>query len=75
MKTQYKYIYFKVTDEKPKTKVWGCFNNSTCSLLGHVKWYAPWRHYCYFPATIAVYSEGCLRDICRFIDQLKLKNE
>ena len=70
MKTIYKFIHFEVLEEKPKTKVWGCFNNSTSSLLGHVKWYAPWRQYCYFPATIAMYSAGCLDDINDFIGLL-----
>ena len=38
--------------------------------LGIVKWYGPWRRYCYFPHGIEIYSAGCLADIQDFINQL-----
>lgn len=71
MKTQYKYIYFEVLEEKPKTKVWGCFNNTSHAILGHVKWFGPWRQYVFLISTISMYSKRCMDDISHFIDQLK----
>ena len=71
MKTQYKYIRFEKTEDKPKTSVWSCRNNRSSEELGIIKWYSGWRQYCYFPLTQAVYSAGCLEDINSFIGQLK----
>jgi len=69
MKTIYKYVYFEVIEEKPKTKVWGCFTNAGHSKLGEVKYYI-WRQYCFFPTPDTVFSTGCLDDIKHFIGQL-----
>jgi hypothetical protein len=71
MKTKYKYIHFKKIVDKPKTSIWSCLNNKSGAELGRIKWYAPWRKYCYFPTVQAVYDTGCLKDIIDFISQLK----
>ena len=70
MKTGYEYIYFEIIEEKPKTKVWGCYNNNSTTRIGEVKWYAGWRQYCFFPYEDSVFSKGCLDDIGEFIQQL-----
>jgi hypothetical protein len=70
MKTEYKYITFVLSDRKPKTDVWKCMNKRHGDELGIVKWYGPWRQYCYFPSCQAVYSKGCLDDISDFVVQL-----
>lgn len=69
---KYKYINFFLVEQKPKTNVYECRNNKSGVVLGILKWYGPWRQYCYFPACQAVYSKGCLEDINSFIDSLKL---
>ena len=67
----YKYIHFVVIEEKPKTKVWSCRNNNSGTELGQVKWYGPWRQYCYFPTfnppQFTVYNVSCFEDIIDFI--------
>lgn len=68
MKERQKYIHFVLTAQKPKTSVWSCRNNRSGEELGVIKWYGPWRQYCYFPTVQAVYSAGCLDDIARFLD-------
>ena len=70
MKTKYKYINFTLIEQKPKTGVYLCRNNTNGGQLGIVKWYPAWRQYCYFPICEAVYSKGCLEDIGSFIMQL-----
>lgn len=71
MKTEYKFIHFKVIRELPKTKVWGIFNNRTKVQLGGVAWYPPWRQYCFYGAdTNSVFNVGCLNDIIDFMKQL-----
>ena len=67
MRIHYKYVYFKLVEEKPKTRLWSCHNKKGNDELGIVKWYPVWRRYCYFPTAQAVYSAGCLNDIQNFI--------
>lgn len=70
MKTTYKYINFVKIEDKPKTAVYSCRNLRAGNELGQVRWYPPWRQYCYFPTCPAVYSVGCMEDINNFIGQL-----
>jgi hypothetical protein len=71
MKTNYKYIAFNehFTDSK-KTKLFVVVNKSSITGIGCIKWYAPWRQYCFFPNEGTVYSAGCLDDISDFIGSL-----
>jgi len=78
MKTEYQYIHFAKTAEKPKTVVYECRNNRSGEVLGEVKWYGPWRQYCFHvaggaPYTTAIFNVGCMKDICDFIEQLPRK--
>jgi len=73
MKTDYEYLRFVQKASKPKTSVWSCMNKHHEQELGEIKWYGPWRQYCYFPIIQAVYSKGCLDDISDFISTLKQK--
>jgi hypothetical protein len=70
MKTEYQHIHFIPVNRKGKTSVWHCHNNQSVELLGEIKWYAPWRQYCYFTIGQAVYSVSCHQDINDFIGQL-----
>lgn len=70
MKTKYQYVQFVKVAQKSKTSVWTCRNNRSGGELGRVRWYGPWRQYYYFPVTQAVYSRGCLKDICSFMEDL-----
>lgn len=72
LNTRYEYIHFVKIEQKPKTAVWSCRNNRSDAELGRVKWYGPWRQYCFFPAGPAVYSQGCLENIAGFIQQLEI---
>ncbi len=71
VKTRYEYLHFEKVADKPKTSVWSCRTNRNNDELGTIKWYGPWRQYCYFPTVQAVYNTGCLNDINDFISQLK----
>jgi hypothetical protein len=68
---KYKYIYITVISEKPKTKVYGIFNNKNDHFLGEIKWYFNWRQYCFFPVLDTVYSHNCLENIIDFIKNIK----
>ena len=59
-------------EAKTKTKQFEIKNKSGCSL-GYVKWYAPWRKYCFFTSDVVsglVFDAGCLTGICNFINKL-----
>ena len=73
MITKYKYIHFEqipVPDQKKKTTIWRCLNNKSLGDLGLIKWYGPWRQYCFLPANGTIFNKGCLEDINDFITQL-----
>ncbi len=60
---------------KPKTKVFTVGSNCSNSVLGEIKWYPPWRHYCFFPDEYyeTIYSDRCLMALSKFIT--KINNE
>ena len=68
---EYQFLYFVERDSKPKTKVFEVRNKMFNTFLGEIKWYAPWRKYCYFsPQSEFVYDAGCLADIADFLNDL-----
>ena len=68
---KYEFIYFVLIEQKPKTGVYECRNNSSNIVLGIVKWYGPWRQYCFFPSGDTIFNVSCLDDIKDFIHKLK----
>lgn len=71
MIADYKYIYFRKIKDKPKTSVWLCYSNSSNEVIGTVKWYGPWRQYCFFPEPNTVFNITCHDHISNFIRQLR----
>ena len=65
------YIDYVLVDEKPKTDVFTVFSRSSLEELGTIKWYAPWRQYCFFPESGTVFNVSCLNDVNHFIEQLR----
>ena len=66
----YKYIQFFQIGDTGKTTIWSIRNIKSGEELGKVKWYGPWRQYCFFLSQPSVYSAGCLEDIVSFIRTL-----
>ena len=52
-----------------RTKEWSVWNHDYGENLGIIKWYGPWRQYCFFDAS-TVYSLGCLKDIAFFLQRV-----
>ena len=69
VRIDYEYLHFEQVEQTGKTSRWSCQTHRG-EELGEIKWYGPWRAYCYFPPSLAVYSAGCLQDIASFIGQL-----
>lgn len=71
MKLNYKYIEMEEVEKKSKTSVYAIFSKSNREAIGTIKWYGPWRQYCFFPLDDeTVWNRTCLNDIVDFINQL-----
>ena len=75
LKGIYKYLTFIELEPKAKTKVFEVRNKQFNSWLGNVKWYAPWRKYCFFAADGIVFDAVCLENIQDFIKRLMWDRE
>ena len=61
-----KWITFSVIKDTGITKTWEV-NTKKDIPLGYIKWYYPWRKYCFFPIAGTVYAGSCLVSISEFI--------
>ena len=65
-----KYLEFMYCSDTGKTKIIQVLNRNHGDWLGEIRWYGPWRQYCFMPASDAVFNKGCLNDINSEIDIL-----
>ena len=61
------YMTFALVGKTAKTNIWAVNNRSSGGRLGMVKWYGPWRQYCFFPEPDTVFNKGCLTIIMGFM--------
>jgi hypothetical protein len=66
------YLDFVLINFKPKTCIYNVQAKGTGDILGTIKWYPAWRHYCFFPSGDAkpIFSDRCLIAIANFITKL-----
>jgi hypothetical protein len=64
MTTKQGYLRFVEQLAKPKTRHWLVVGQS--GAIGEIKWYGPWRRYCFFTAGCAL-DVGCLTELSQFI--------
>jgi hypothetical protein len=76
------WLEFREKENKPKakTKIFQVWSKCSEDLLGIIKWYPQWRHYCYFPCKNIyeeeyVYSDRCLVEISKFITKLNTEHK
>jgi hypothetical protein len=62
------YITFAFLSSTGKTESWRVTANQGQQILGHVKWYGPWRGYAFFPEMGTLYEQKCLREIAHFCE-------
>ena len=63
------YLEFRLAVQGPKTNVWHVMSRSRGIRLGIIKWYGPWRQYCFFPEPETLYNATCLREIQNVITE------
>ena len=61
------YMVFTLVEKMPRTNVWVVSNKRDNGYLGLIRWYGPWRQYCYMPGLDVVLNRGCLERIIKFI--------
>lgn len=65
-----RYLNFDRVGSTGKTDIWEVGSKSQGSVLGEIKWYGPWRQYCFFPSSNTVFNRECIADISEVINQL-----
>jgi len=67
--------YFDIIAEqfKPgrKTQDFVIVNRNAKIVIGTIKWYGPWRQYCFYPVSDTVWSAGCLEGVFEFLNEVK----
>jgi hypothetical protein len=63
------WITFKLNERRvnAKTDTWGVWDIGETESLGEIRWYTPWRKYCFFPYTGTVFEQDCLNRIAEFL--------
>lgn len=46
---------------------WVVGNRKSEACLGIIKWYAPWRCWCFFPEPDVVFSADCMEEILKVV--------
>ena len=70
-----KYMVARLIEAKPKTDVYAVLSAHHGDKLGIIKWFGPWRQYCYFSMDVAVFSAGCFRDLSMFLILLNVEHK
>ena len=55
------------------TKLWSVKSVAGVTL-GTISWHAPWRRYCFTPATNTIFDANCLQEINNFLFQEMVKH-
>ena len=67
-----KYIeFYSVMLPNRKTPIVAVYNKISKEVIGEIRWYPPWRQFCFFPEDETVYHDGCLIKINECIAYLK----
>ncbi len=67
-KTALSWIRFEELTPNPATKRWAVMPKDGSAQIGMVKWYGPWRKYCFQPSSNTVFEQVCLREIAQFCE-------
>jgi len=68
---QSKYMKFDKIGDTGKTEIWDILSKSSGFVLGKIKWYGPWRQYCFYPSPNSVFNNDCMTDIQKLIKNLQ----
>ena len=56
--------------EGKKTLLTKVYSRRNGALLAEIKWYGPWRQYCFFPNPHTIWNPACLKEVNDVIETL-----
>ena len=62
---KYQSDYFYITEEiipNRKTPIYNIINNNNLKI-GQIKWYGPWRKFCFYPYPDTIWDSNCLQQL------------
>lgn len=74
-KITYKSDYFYITEEilpNRKTPIYNIINNNNLKI-GQIRWYGPWRKFCFYPDSDTIWDNKCLQDVLNIINDYNSK--
>lgn len=74
-KITYKSNYFYITEEilpNRKTPIYNIINNNNLKI-GQIRWYGPWRKFCFYPDSDTIWDNNCLQDVLNIINDYNSK--
>jgi hypothetical protein len=65
------HVYFRYEGKSASgaTEIWSLLDGNM-GMMGHIKWYGPWRRYAWSTVGMPIMESGCLRDVADFLDKL-----
>lgn len=54
-----------------KTPIVTVTSRSSGAILGQIRWYGPWRQFCFYPWAGTIFNVGCMDDIKAQIAELR----
>lgn len=68
------YLRFdRVESFNGKTKKFSVVGQTSQTVLGEIRWFAPWRRYAFAPANGCLFDAGCMFEIVAKIEHLMLE--
>lgn len=66
-----KYLSLQATGPSKSglTRTYSVSSAASKEVIGFIKWYGPWRRYCFFPGTDTVWDSNCLGEIKAYLDE------
>jgi len=67
--------FINIIEQAPseKTKRFLIQSKNGNATLGYIRWYAPWRKYCYYSIAGGIFDVACMLEIVSFINKLTLE--
>lgn len=64
----YFFIVKQVVKDR-KTPLYHIFEHNT-NYIGEIKWYGPWRKFCFYPDKDTIWDNKCLTEVVNFLVKL-----
>ena len=68
MKCEY-FVVARTKQSNRKTPIYFIVNKEE-DCIGEIKWYGPWRKFCFYPDKNTVWDSKCLNEVIEVIQQV-----